>query len=146
MKSFQKMNRARIIYCLSDIMKVNLNDNTIDKPSQEECEGAQYLAEMIYSLCDRKRFEYEEETTLDFYYDEHDNDDNETEVEESDEIKNDTDYEIEDDANEQHHQLSNYSIEFMQKDVDYADEKDASGKPPRTWKSVHHRFQTLPNI
>ncbi len=59
------MNPARIIYCLLDIMKVNLNGNTIDKPSEEEREVAQHLAEMITSLCDRKQFEYEEETTLD---------------------------------------------------------------------------------
>ncbi|CAF1136444.1 unnamed protein product [Rotaria sordida] len=125
-------------------MKVNSNDNAIDKPSQEEREVDQYSAEMITSLCDRKQFDYEEETTLDFYYDEYDHDDSESE-EENYEIKSDTDYEVEDDATEQHHQLSNYSIEFMQKVVDYADETDASGKRRRTWKSVHHRFRTLPD-
>jgi hypothetical protein len=59
------MNPAKIIYCLSDIMNVNLNDNTIDKPLQEE-------REIITSLCNRKQFEYAEETTLDFYYDQYD--------------------------------------------------------------------------
>jgi hypothetical protein len=139
------MNPAKIIYCLSDIMKINLNDNTIDKPSQEEREIAQHLAEIINFLCNRKQFEYEEETTLDFYYDQHDNDGDETEEEEDSESESGSDYEVENDVNEQHHQLSNYSIEFMQQVVDFADEINESGKRCRTWKSIHHRFRTLPN-
>ncbi len=75
------MNPAKIIYCLSNTMNVNLNDNTIEKPSQEEREIAQYIAEIISSLCNRKQFEYEEETTLDFYYDQYDYEGDECEEE-----------------------------------------------------------------
>jgi hypothetical protein len=69
---------------------------------------------------------------LDFYHDEGDYND-----QESDKINTDTVDEIEDNKNEPHHQLSNYSIEYMQQVVDYADEKNSSGK--------HRRFQTLPD-
>jgi hypothetical protein len=78
------MNPAKIIYCLSDIMNVNLNDNTIDKSLQEERKIAQYLAEIITSLCNRKQFEYAEETTLDFYYDQYDYEGDECEEEDDD--------------------------------------------------------------
>lgn len=139
------MNASRIVYCLFDIMKINLNDCKRDKALQEEREVAQYLADMINSLCDRKQFEYNEETTLDFYYDEHSSDDGETEEEERDKIENDSDYEPEDDVDQEHHTLSNYSIEFMQQVVDFAYGKDESRKCRRTWKSIHHRFRTLPH-
>lgn len=105
-----------------------------DKILQEGREVAVCLAEMINSLCNRKQFEHQEETTLDFYYDE---DDGETEEEDNDNIENDTDYEFEDDVNQEKHELSNYTIEFMRQVVDYADEIDESGKRRRTWKSVH---------
>jgi hypothetical protein len=62
------MKPGKIIYCLSDIMKVNLNDDSLNKSSQEEREVAEHLAEVIISICNRKRFEYEEEATLDIYY------------------------------------------------------------------------------
>jgi hypothetical protein len=127
-------------------MNVNLNDNTIDKPLQEEREIAQYLAEIITSLCNRKQFEYAEETTLDFYYDQYDYEGDECEEEDDDdESESDSDYDIENDVNEKYPNLGNYSIEFMQQVVDYADEKDESGKCRRTWKSIHHRFRTLPH-
>jgi hypothetical protein len=58
------MKPGKIIYCLSDIMNVNLNDDSLNKPSQEEREVAEHLAEVIISICNRKRFEYEEEATL----------------------------------------------------------------------------------
>jgi hypothetical protein len=139
------MNPAKIIYCLSDIMHVNLNDSTIDKPSQEEREIAQHLAEIINSLCNRKQFEYEEETTLDFYYDQDDYDGDECEEKEGDESENDSDYDIDNDVIEKYPKLDNYSFEYMQQVVDFADGTDESGKHRRTWKSIHHRFRTLPN-
>ena len=136
------MNPSKIVYCLFDIMKINFDDCKRDKVLQEEREVAIYLAEIINSLCNRKQFEHQEETTLDFYYNENDD---ETEEEDNDKIENDTDYEFEDDVNQQKHELSNYTIEFMQQVVDYADETDESGKRRRTWKSVHRRFRTLPH-
>lgn len=135
------MNPSRIVYCLFDIMKTNLNDFKRDKILQEEREVAVYLVEMINSLCNRKQFEHQEETTLDFYYDE--DDDDETKQEDNDNIENDTDYEFEDDVNQQKHALSNYTIEFMRQVVEYTDEVDESGKRRRTWKSVHRRFRAL---
>ena len=94
-------------------MKINLDDWKRDKILQEEREVVVYLAEMINSLCNRKQFEHQDETTLDFYYDE---DDDQTE-EDNDNIENDTDYEFEDDVNQEKRELSNYTIEFMRQVV-----------------------------
>ena len=42
------MKPGKIIRCLSDIMNVNLNDDSLNSPLQEEREVAEYLAEIIY--------------------------------------------------------------------------------------------------
>ena len=135
------MNASRIVYCLFDIMKIDLTDFNSDRTLQEEREIAQYLAEMINSLCNRKQFEYKEETTLDFYQDDYDSDEDDEIEDGIDKVDSDNDYEVEDDVNAEHHKLSNYSIEFMQQVVDFAYETDEFGKRRRTWKSVHRRFE-----
>lgn len=126
-------------------MKIDLTDFNSDRTLQEEREIAQYLAEMINSLCNRKQFEYKEETTLDFYQDDYDSDEDDEIEDGIDKVDSDNDYEVEDDVNAEHHKLSNYSIEFMQQVVDFAYETDEFGKRRRTWKSVHRRFRTLPH-
>lgn len=139
------MNPAKIIYCLSNIMDIDLNDNSIDIPSQEEREVAEHLAEIIISFCNRKQFAYEQETTLDFYP-HHDEDDGDGyEEEQDDNTDSDSDYDDEDDSIEKYPKLTSYSFEFMQKVIDFVDEKGSSGKRRRTWKSIHHRFRNLPN-
>ena len=106
------MNPSRIVYCLFDIMKINLDDCKRRKTLQEEREVALYLAEMINTLCNRKKFAHQEETTQDLYCDE---DDSEIEEEEeNDKIENNSDYEFQVGIDQQKHQLSNYTIEFMQ--------------------------------
>jgi hypothetical protein len=130
-------------------MKVNLNDDSLNKPSQEEREVAEHLAEVIISICNRKRFEYEEDETLDVYDKQYNNDNDENEEEgeeeESSESEDESDYEVEDDLKKEHHELSNFSLDFMRRVVDYAYEENKLGQRRRTWKSVKHRFQTLPN-
>jgi hypothetical protein len=146
------MTPGKIIYCLSDIMNVNLNDDALIKPSQEEREVAEHLAEVIISICNRKRFEYEEEATLDVYYKQYSNDNDENEEEEEEEEEEESsesnsgsDYEVEDDLKKEHHELSNFSVDFMRRVVDFTYEKNKLGQRRRTWKSVQHRFQTIPN-
>ena len=128
------MNPTKDIYCLSNMMNVKWNDNEIGESSQEEREIAQHLAEIILSFCSRKQFEYEPETTLNFYHDqcEYDGDDG---------CEEETDVETENDLVEKHPQLENYSIEFMQQVIEFVDEKDESEKCRRTWKYIHHRFR-----
>ena len=92
-------------------MKINLDDCKRRKTLQEERVVALYLAEMINTLCNRKQFEHQEETTLDLYWEE---DDSDTEEEENDKIENNFDYEFQVGIDQQKHQLSNYTIEFMQ--------------------------------
>lgn len=139
------MNRAKIIYCLSNIMDIDFNDDSIDIPSHEEREVAEHLAEIIISFCNLKQFAYEQETTLDFFYDPDDDDGDGFEEEEDDDTESDSDYNDEDDSMGKYPKLTSYSIEFMQKVVDFVDEKGSSGKCRRTWKSIHHRFRSLPN-
>ena len=81
--------------------------------------------------------------TYRFYYDQNDYEGDE--CEEDDESESDSDYDIENDVDEKYPNLCNYSFEFMQQVVDYADEKGESGKRRRTWKSIHHRFRTVPH-
>ena len=141
------MRSDSIIYCLSSIMNVDFNDHSLRAPSQEEYEVAEYVAEIIISICNRKRFEYDEETTLDVYTTQCSDDhyDNEEEPTESSESESGSDYELEDDVKKERAELSKYSLEFMQSVVDYAYEENESGQRRRTWKSVKHRFQKLPN-
>lgn len=141
-----EMNSVRIVRCLSDLMKVDLNDNRADEPSHEERTVAQHLADIIETLVNRKRFHYEEETTLDFYDDGDDcNYTSSEEEEESDDSSHGTDDATEDKKNESHHELSNYSIDFMQQVVDFAYTEGSSRKRRRSWRTVHHRFKCLPN-
>ena len=144
------MKPGKIIYCLSDIMNVNLNDDSLNEPSQEEREVAEHLAEVIMSICKRRRFEYEEEVALDVYCKQYSNyndehEEEEEEEEESSESESGSDYDVEDDLKKEQHELSKFSLEYMQRVVDYAYEENTLGERRRTWKSVKHRFQTLPN-
>ena len=40
--------------------------------------------------------------------------------------------------------LNSYSVEFMREVVDFADAKDSSSKRRRSWKTIKHRYQSLP--
>jgi len=46
---------------------------------------------------------------------------------------------------EGHHSQTNYSLEFMQEVVDFADAKEKNGKRRRSWKTVHNRYKTILN-
>ena len=143
------MKPGKIIRCLSDVMSIDLGDDSLNLPSQEEREVAEYLADVILSICNRKQFEYEDQTTLDVYYENLSNDYDEDEEDELEEgptqSGNGSDYEVDDELKKEHHELSNFSLDFMRSAVDYAYEEDDAGKRRRTWKSVKHRFRTLPN-
>ena len=117
------MRSSNIIYCLSSIMNVNLSDYSLKAVSHEEHEVAEYLAEVIISICNRKRFEYDEETTLDVYHAQYSNENDENEEEdeeESSESESGSDYDVEDDLKREHNELSTFSLDFMQRVVDYA--------------------------
>jgi hypothetical protein len=43
------------------------------------------------------------------------------------------------------HSQTNYSLEFMQEVVDFADAKEKNGKRRRSWKTVHNRYKTILN-
>ncbi|CAF4323180.1 unnamed protein product, partial [Rotaria sordida] len=59
---------------------------------------------------------------------------------------NDADDEWDDKENLKEHYIPNtYSIEFMKEVVDFADAKDSSGKRRRSWKTVKHRYRSLPD-
>ncbi|CAF1531761.1 unnamed protein product [Adineta ricciae] len=142
------MKPSKIIYCLTNIMNINLNDDSLNEPSQEEREVAEHLAEVIISICNPRRLKYEDELTLDIYCKQYSNgngEKEEEEEEESSESESRSDYEVEDDLKKEQHDLSNFPLEFMQRVLDYAYDEDKSGKRRRTWKPVKHRFRTLPN-
>ena len=43
----------------------------------------------------------------------------------------------------EHYQLNNYSIEFMEEVIGFADAKDSSGKRHRSWKTVKSRYRSI---
>ena len=95
-------------------MNVDWNDDSLIKPSQEE-------REVIISIYNRQRFEYEEEATL-CVCDE--NEAGKEEEEEPSESESGSDYEVEDNLKKEHHELSNFSFDFMRRLVDYAFEEN----------------------
>ena len=99
-------------------------------------------------MADCKRCHYEEEITLDLEDDcDPDSDSNsDTGQVNNDEYESEADNEGEYQKNDiEARHLTEYSKEFMQKVVNYADEKDRNGKRRLTWKSVHNRFKALPD-
>lgn len=47
---FESLIQLKLFFCLSNIINVTLNGNTIDKPSEEERRIAQDLADIILFL------------------------------------------------------------------------------------------------
>ncbi|CAF4682855.1 unnamed protein product, partial [Rotaria sp. Silwood2] len=138
------MNPANIIYCLSKLFDVDLNSSKREI-SQSELKISKSVAEIINTLVGSDQFNYEDEITLDLinelpdYYDE-------INVIETNDDGNDADDEWDDKENLKEHYIPNtYSIEFMKEVVDFADAKDSSGKRRRSWKTVEHRYRSLPD-
>ncbi|CAF3873098.1 unnamed protein product [Rotaria sp. Silwood1] len=136
------MNSANIIQCLSELFDVDLDLNR-PEISQNELITAQRLAETIKSLINCNQFDFEDQVTLDLTNDSHDN---ESEDDYHGDSSSDADDEWDNKENvKEHYQLKSYSIDFMKEVVDFADEKDASGKRRRSWKTVQHRYRSIPN-
>ncbi|CAF3472540.1 unnamed protein product [Rotaria sp. Silwood1] len=138
------MNPANIIYCLSKLFDADLNSSKREI-SQSELKISKSVAEIINTLVSSDQFNYEDEITLDLinelpdYYDE-------INVIETNDDGNDADDEWDDKENLKEHYIPNtYSIEFMKEVVDFADAKDSSGKRRRSWKTVKHRYRSLPD-
>ncbi|CAF4551855.1 unnamed protein product, partial [Didymodactylos carnosus] len=134
---------SNIVNRLCDLVRNNLASplSSSAPPSQKEVEVAENLYETIKSVKSATTYRYEEETTLDvgddpFGYS------SSSEDEEEGRLVNYSESEEEDD-NKRH--LTNYSLEYMQEVVDYADATDRNGKRRRSWKTVHHKFKALPN-
>ncbi|CAF2517030.1 unnamed protein product [Rotaria sp. Silwood2] len=113
------MSAANIVRCLSELFDVDLTLK-ITKISQKERLIVQRLAEIINSLTNCDQFHYDAEVTLDLVNDLND-------------YYYDTDI------------LNNYSIEFMKEVIDFADAKDSSGKRRRSWKTIKHRYRSIPD-
>ena len=138
------MDPANIILCLLDLFGVNLNLNKREI-SQEERFVAQRLANIINSITSCDQFDYEDEITLDLI---HDIDDyyNEDNLIYNNDHGSDADDEWNDEENtNKRFQLNNYSTEFMKEVISFADAKDSLGKRRRSWKTVKHRFRSIPD-
>lgn len=137
------MNPANIVYCLSELFDVDL-DLSKREISKNELVIAKRVAEIIKTLISSDQFHYEVDITLDLMNEKSDCC-NENNVNDTDDDDNDTDDEWDDKEKlEEHCQLNNYSIEFMKEVIDFADAKDSSGKRRRSWKTVKHRYRSLP--
>ena len=134
------MNHANVVYCLSEIFDVNLNLN-ITQISKNELLIAKRVAEIINTLISSDQFDYEVEVTLDRTNDYNENDSIATNVDGNDA---DDEWDNKEDLKE-NCKLNSYSIEFMREVVDFADAKDSSGKCRRSWKTIKHRYQSLPD-
>ncbi|CAF4629857.1 unnamed protein product, partial [Rotaria sp. Silwood2] len=138
------MNPSNIVYCLSELFDVNLNLN-ITQISKNELLIAKRVAEIINTLISSDQFDYDAEVTLDLTTDLQDcyneNDSIGTNIDGNDA---DDEWDRTEDLKE-NCKLNSYSIEYMREAVDFADVKDSSGKRRRSWKTIKHRYQSLPD-
>jgi hypothetical protein len=135
------MNPHNVVNLLIDMVKVNLDVHLPSRVTSQEREVAQYLFETLKSFENATKFNYQEETTLDLHMSDYissDEDTNTTDDNGVDEWTNEEGEKIT-------HHLNQYSLEYMKAVVDFADEKDDYGKRRHTWKSIHHRFKSLPS-
>ncbi|CAF0949298.1 unnamed protein product [Didymodactylos carnosus] len=142
------MNISNIVNRLSDLVRENLGLTSSSPTSQKECEFAENLYENIKSVKSATTYRYLEETTLDVDDDPFDysssSDEEEGHHDNNSESEEEVDGEESKSEKDKRH-LANYSLDFMQEVVDYADEKDKNGKRRRSWKTVHHRYKLVPN-
>ena len=138
------MNHANVVYCLSEIFYINLNLN-ITQISKNERLIAKSVAEIINTLISSDQFDYEAEVTLDLtndlqdYYNENDSIDINVDGNDAD-----GEWDNKEDLKE-NCKLNSYSVEFMREVVDFTDAKDSSGKRRRSWQTIKHRYQSLPD-
>ncbi|CAF4608185.1 unnamed protein product, partial [Didymodactylos carnosus] len=135
------MNVSNIIHRLGDLVRKNFSATSTSPPSQKECEIAENLYETIKSVKSATAYRYEEETTLDVDDEPSDYASSSDEGEEGRLVNYS---ESEEDEEDKRH-LTNYSLEYMQEVVDFADAKDKNGKRRRSWKTVHNQYKALPN-
>ena len=156
------MDPSHIIACLAERLQTNLT--MIPPPTSvtlKEREIANYFSDTLHSLVDSKRCHYEEEVTLDLNDDDEDygdDDDDDCDLDgesgsgdENDYVySNEDNFEADDEGEDKNNRigsyhLTEYSEEYMQQVVDYADHQNHNGKRRRSWKSVHNRFKALPD-
>ena len=139
------MNPSNIVGCLCDFVKNNLSSYLTSDISSKERQIAQHLCETTVTFNKCKRFEYEEETTLDL--DEMSNDyeskfDDNT-FHDDDSFEADDEWESGEKEREAY-SVKGYSLNYMKGVVAYADAKDSSGKRRRSWKTIHHKYKKVP--
>ena len=139
------MNPANIIYYLSRLFDVDLSLN-VKQISETERLAAQQLTEIIRSIISisSNQIDYDNEVTLDFTI-ERDNC-----FIEDDFISNTNHNSDSNDCNneenaQENRNLKNYTMEFMEEVVRFADEKDSSGKRRRSWTSIKHHYRSIPS-
>jgi len=130
-----------VVHLLSTLVsKSSTSVNTLSSPIQpREEELAQYLFSTIESISNCSSYSIENDTTLEldrtveeFNNEYSDNDE--------DGKSYDDDYEHESENLQRH-----YSLEYMEKVVNYYDEKDPkTGKRKRSWSTVQARFPRVP--
>ena len=136
------MSPINIVLCLSELFDVNLSFN-ITEISQSERAIAQCIAEIINSIVNCNQFVDEDEIRLDLvndlddYYSDDDiihNNSDDSDADDKLDTKENT---------KEHNQLNNYSVEFMEEVIDFADAKDLSGKHCQSWKTVKNRYRSI---
>jgi hypothetical protein len=103
-------------------------------PHEEEV--ANHLLKVIENVCKCVSYEVESETTLGY------DDDEEFSEPEDESLDPNFDETKEDDKL---HSKENFSLDFMKKVVEFYDARDATGRRRHTWKSIKHRFKSMPH-
>ena len=137
------MNPANIIYYLSRLCDVDLSLN-LKQISKTKRLAAKQLAEIIRSIISSNQIDYDNEVTLDFTIErdkcfiEDDFTSNTNHNSDSNDWNNE-------ENSQENRNLKNYTMEFMEEVVRFADEKDSSGKRRRSWTSIKHRYRSIPS-
>jgi hypothetical protein len=120
--------------------RISKNDGYRPADDVQVRELVEHLFEIIQNFLSESSFEIEEESTLhhadSFSYSSED---------ECQESEIDEEVQSEEEMEESDEQLvQKFSLDYMEKVLNYNDEVDANGKRKHSWRGVHHRFRRIP--
>ncbi|CAF4766247.1 unnamed protein product, partial [Rotaria sp. Silwood2] len=141
------MNPHNIVSALSDLIANNLTVTQQSPIISQERQMAEYLADTVKLMTSGQKVDYVEETTLDFGRytdDEESEEEEESMLDEKESEEMDEDWKDKELASEKYN-LRSFSEEFMRQVIDFVDRAGPGSKHGRSWKAIHHRFQTIPD-
>ncbi|CAF2891492.1 unnamed protein product [Rotaria sp. Silwood2] len=141
------INAHNVVRILSNLVSKRLPSSELTTFSAKDEEVAERLFDNINTIMNSTTYHFENESTLDYDVnldsdaEESDADSDETTMSELDK----TDYTI-NNSDKRNTLLNQYSLEYMDKAVQFYDEKNSkTGKRKHSWNMFHRYFRRVPN-